>query len=117
MSVDYKHSNQRMSQLVIHNQVAYLAGQVAADHSADMRTQTEQVLAKIDALLEEAGSSKSQLLSATIWVKDMAEFAEMNAVWDAWVAGVQPPARACVQAAMAHPDFKVEVMVVAAVGV
>lgn len=114
MSIQRFDSNNRMSQVVIHNGTVYLAGQVAHDASAPMRGQTEQILAGIDTLLEQAGTDKSRLLSATIWVTDMAEFSEMNAAWDAWVAPGQPPVRACVQAALAKPEWKVEIMVVAA---
>lgn len=114
MSIKYLHSNQRMSQVTIHKDTVYLAGQVAADPSADMRGQTEQILANIDKLLAEAGSSKENIMSATIWVTDMAEFAEMNAVWDAWVVPGRPPVRACVESNLAGPAWKVEIMVIAA---
>lgn len=114
MTVKHIDANQRMSQVVIHNQTAYLAGQVPQDDKAPMRTQTEQVLAAIDALLVKAGTDKSHLLAATIWVTDMAEFGEMNAAWDAWVTPNRPPVRACVEAALANPEWKVEIMVTAA---
>lgn len=114
MTMKHIDANQRMSQIVTHNQTVYLAGQVAQDGKAPMRTQTEQVLAAIDALLAKAGTDKSQLLAATIWVSDMAEFSEMNAAWDAWVTPGRPPVRACVEAALASPEWKVEVMVTAA---
>lgn len=115
MSITFIDSNNRMSQAVVHNQTAYLAGQVAQDSSAAMRDQTDQVLANIDALLSRVGTDKSHLLSATIWVSDMAEFNEMNAAWDAWVAPGRPPVRACVQAPLAKPEWRVEIMVTAAV--
>ncbi len=114
MTIQYLHSNQRMSQVTVHNQTIYLAGQVANDASADMRGQTQQILDNIDALLAEAGSSKEHLLSATIWVTDMAEFADMNDAWDAWVAQGRPPVRACVESKLARPEWKVEIMVIAA---
>jgi len=114
MSIVYKGSNNRMSQVTIHKDTVYLAGQVAADASAGMRGQTEQILAGIDALLAEAGTAKDHLLSATIWVTDMGEFNEMNAAWDAWVAPGRPPVRACVEAKLARPEWLVEIMVVAA---
>lgn len=114
MSITYLHSNQRMSQVTIHKDTVYLAGQVASDTSAGMRGQTEQILANIDQLLAEAGTSRDHLLSATVWVTDMAEFAEMNAAWDAWVTPGRPPVRACVEAQLAGPQWKVEIMVVAA---
>lgn len=104
-----------MSQGVVAGGVVYLAGQVADDTSADVRGQTAQVLAKIDAVLARAGSSKSNLLSATIYLKDMADFAAMNQVWDAWVAADGKPARATVQAELATPDYLVEIQAVAAV--
>lgn len=114
MTIIYQGSNQRMSQATVHNGTVYLAGQVAADASAGMRGQTEQILAGIDALLAQAGTAKDHLLSATIWVTDLAEFDQMNAAWDAWVAPGRPPVRACVEAKLAKPEWKVEIMVVAA---
>lgn len=114
MTITYHSSNQRMSQITVHNGTVYLAGQVAADASADMRGQTEQILAGIDALLAQAGTAKDHLLSATIWVTDLAEFDQMNVAWDAWVTPGRPPVRACVEAKLAKPEWKVEIMVVAA---
>ena len=105
----------RMSQAVIHGDTVYLAGQIAPEpDEASVADQTRQVLARIDAMLAEAGTDKSRLLSATIWLTDMAAFAEMNAVWDAWVAPGCAPARATVEARLAAPRFLVEIMVVAA---
>ena len=115
MTVTYHDSNTRMSQATVHNGTVYLAGQVPDDTSADMRGQTEQVLAKIDRLLAAAGTSKEHVLSALVWVTDMAEFAEMNSVWDAWVVAGRPPARAATEAKLALPEFKVEIMVTAAI--
>jgi len=114
MGVTYHDSNARMSQIAIHNGSVYLAGQVPTDASADMRGQTEQVLARIDLLLEKAGTSKEHLISAQIWVTSMAEFDQMNAAWDAWVVPGRPPVRAAVEAKLAKPEWKVEIMVVAA---
>ncbi|WP_404364073.1 RidA family protein [Marinobacter sp.] len=114
MTDRYIDSNQRMSQAVVHGNTVYLAGQVAADASAGMRGQTEQILQGIDQMLARAGTDKSHLLSATIWVTDMAEFAEMNAAWDAWVVDGRPPVRACVESRLAKPEWKVEIMVIAA---
>ena len=104
----------RMSQAVVHGDTVYLAGQVADAPSADVAGQPEQIVAKIDARLAEAGSDKSKLLSATLWITDMAHFAEMNTVWDAWVSPGNTPARACVEAPLAAPPYKVEIMVIAA---
>ena len=104
----------RMSQAAAHGGLVFLAGQVADEPSADVRGQTEQVLRKIDRLLAEAGSDKTKILSATIWLADIATFDEMNAVWDPWVAKGNAPARACVEAKLARPQYKVEIGIVAA---
>jgi len=103
----------RMSAIVKHNGVAYLAGQVgdAGDSVAD---QTRTCLAKIEALLERAGSSPRHILQAIIWLADMDDFAEMNAVWDAWVPADHAPARACGGARLARPELRVEIIVTAA---
>ncbi|MFT5505352.1 MAG: enamine deaminase RidA (YjgF/YER057c/UK114 family) [Gammaproteobacteria bacterium] len=114
MTISRHNSNQRMSQMVIHGDTIYLAGQVANDPTANITVQTEQVLAKVDALLAEAGSDKSKVLSAQVWVSNIGHFAEMNVVWDAWVAEGNPPARACIEARLASPDLLVEVGIVAA---
>jgi enamine deaminase RidA (YjgF/YER057c/UK114 family) len=114
MSITRHHGNQRMSQLVIHGDTVYLAGQVAADASADITTQTQQVLQKIDDLLAEAGSDNSMILSAQIWLTSMGHFAQMNAVWDAWIPQGHAPARACIEARLASPDLLVEVGIIAA---
>ena len=108
-------SGPRMSQAVIHGDTVYLAGQVGAPGQS-VTAQTQAVLASVDALLAQAGSDKSKILSATIWLADMADFAEMNAVWDVWVDGKDAPARATGEAKLATPDYKVEVIVVAARG-
>jgi enamine deaminase RidA (YjgF/YER057c/UK114 family) len=104
----------RMSEACIFNGVVYLAGQVAGDPSADVVGQTQQVLASIDRLLAQAGSDKSRILSAQIFLADIADFAKMNSVWDTWVVPGATPARATVQAAMAAPAYKVEIKVIAA---
>ena len=114
MTVKRHHSGPRMSQIVVHNDTVYLAGIVGDDRSADIGTQTAQVLAKIDGYLAEVGTDKSKLLCAEIWISDMALFNEMNAVWDAWIDAANPPTRACGQVPLAHPDFKVEIIVRAA---
>jgi len=105
----------RMSEMAVHDGVAYLAGQVAADASLDIRGQTRQVLAAIDALLERAGSDKSKILRAQIFLADLADFSAMNAVWEAWVVAGHTPPRATVQAALAKPQWKIEIVVTAAV--
>lgn len=106
-------SNRRMSQAVIHGDTIYLAGQVG-EAGDDVATQTRTALAEIDALLERCGSDRTRLLSATIWLADMADFAAMNIVWDEWIDGNAPPARATGEAKLAAPGYKVEVIVVAA---
>lgn len=103
----------RMSQAVIHNGIVYLAGQVGQP-GASVTDQTREVLAQIDRLLAECGSDKTRILSAQVWMADMANFAEMNAVWDAWVPAGHAPARATGESALATPDYKVEIIVVAA---
>lgn len=105
----------RLSEMAVHNGVAYLAGQVAADGSQDITGQTRQVLAAIDALLERAGTDKSKVLMAQIFLADLADFPAMNAVWDAWVVPGRTPPRATVQAKLAKPEWKVEIVVTAAV--
>ena len=105
----------RLSQAVVHGNTAYLAGMVAEDPSADTKGQTEQILRKIDATLKAVGSDKSKLLSAQIFITDMRNFADMNAVWDAWVDKANTPARATVQANLANPKMLVEIMVQAAI--
>lgn len=114
MSIQHLDAGTRMSQATIHAGTVYTAGQVASDASADAAGQTRQILAAIDALLERAGTSREHLLSATIWVADMADFDAMNGAWDAWVNPGRPPVRACVEAKLAKPEWKVEIMVTAA---
>ena len=104
----------RMSEAVIHNGTVYLAGQVAADPSQDVAGQTRQVLAQIDALLKEAGSDKTKILSVKICLRDISTVAEMNSVWDQWVAQGHTPARATIEARLAAPQYLVEIIVVAA---
>jgi enamine deaminase RidA (YjgF/YER057c/UK114 family) len=113
MSITRHHTNQRMSQIVVHSDTVYLAGQVANDASADITVQTQQVLQKVDALLAEAGSDKSKILSAQIWIASMGHFAQMNEVWDAWVPSGHAPARACIEARLASPDLLVEIGIIA----
>ncbi len=102
----------RMSKIVKHNGVAYLCGQVGAGDN--VTEQTKDCLSRVDALLEQAGSSRERILQTIIWVSDMADFAEMNAVWDAWVPSGHAPARACGEAKLARPNLLVEVIVTAA---
>jgi enamine deaminase RidA (YjgF/YER057c/UK114 family) len=116
MTIDRHHAGKRMSALVINrvSGTAYVAGQVANEPTADITGQTEQVLAQIERLLSEAGSDKTKILSATIYLADINDFAAMNSVWDKWVVPGQTPARATVQAKLAAPEYRVEIQVVAA---
>ena len=104
----------RLSDAVVHGSTVYLAGQVASDPSADVRAQTRDILAQIDRLLGGLGSSKQRLLSATIYLADMADYAAMNEVWDAWVPAGDLPARATVQARLAKPEYRIEIQAIAA---
>jgi enamine deaminase RidA (YjgF/YER057c/UK114 family) len=104
-----------MSQAVVHGDTVYLAGQVALDAAGEsVREQTRNVLARIDALLAAAGTDKTRLLSATVWLADIRGYAEMNEIWDAWVAPGGTPARATVEARLAGPQYAVEIAVIAA---
>lgn len=114
MSIQRVHPGPRMSEMVIHNGTVYLAGQIAEDGSTEVEAQTRDILRQIDALLAEAGTDKSRLLSAIIYLADIATFAQMNAAWDAWVDPGNAPARATVEATLADPACRVEIMVVAA---
>ncbi|MFD3189895.1 RidA family protein [Sedimentitalea sp. HM32M-2] len=102
----------RMSKIVKHNGVAYLCGQVG--DGATVAEQTRDCLSRVDSLLTRAGSSRQDMLQAIVWLADMADFAEMNAVWDAWVPVGHAPARACGEAKLARADLKVEIIVTAA---
>ena len=105
----------RMSKAVVHGNTVYLAGLVADNPKGkSVSDQTKDIVRQIDVFLAKAGTDKAKLLSANIWITDMANFAEMNAVWDAWVSPGNTPARATVEAKLATPDYKVEIMVVAA---
>lgn len=115
MSIKRLHTNDRMSQVVIHGDTVYLAGQVAQKAPGEsVAKQTQAILDQIDELLAEAGTDKSKALSATIWITDMDTFAEMNEVWDAWATGGNAPCRACVESKLAAPQFTVEIGLVAA---
>lgn len=113
MTIERQQVGQRMSRIVKHNGTIYLCGQVCKDATKDITEQTVTMLDKVDELLLEAGSSREHMLSATIYLNTMADFAAMNAVWDAWVPQGHAPARACVEAAMARPELLVEISVVA----
>ena len=104
----------RMSGAVVHGDTVYLAGHVSKEPSGSVRGQTKAILERIDARLAEAGTDRSKLLSASIWLADIATFEEMNAVWDAWVDPENPPARATVEARLASPEYLVEIAVIAA---
>lgn len=106
-------TNARMSKIVIHNGVAYLCGQVGSGDT--VAEQTADCLSRIDALLTQAGSSRAHILQAVIWLRDMADFADMNTVWDAWVPEGHAPARACGEARLARDVLKVEIIITAAV--
>ena len=115
MTIQRFETGPRMSQVVVHGNTVYLAGVVASNAPGKSVTeQTQDVLKTIDGHLAKAGTDKSKLLSANIWITDMAKFAEMNAVWDAWVSPGNTPARATVEAKLAAPGYHVEIMVVAA---
>lgn len=104
----------RMSQAVIHGDTVYLAGQVG--EGATVADQARDALAQVDRLLALAGTDKSRILSCTVWLADIGDFAAMNAVWEAWIDPANPPARATGEARLATPDYKVEFIVVAARG-
>jgi enamine deaminase RidA (YjgF/YER057c/UK114 family) len=114
MSIQRFHVGKRLSEMVVHENTIYLAGQVADDAKADAASQVRQVLAQIDTLLAEAGSDKSKILSATIFLPSMADFPALNAGWEAWVPAGHCPARATVEAKLAAPDYKVEIQIIAA---
>jgi enamine deaminase RidA (YjgF/YER057c/UK114 family) len=114
MSIKRVNAGIRMSSAVVHGDTVYLAGLTADDTKADVKGQTKQILDKIDHFLKEAGTDKSKLLSANIWLTDIGTWGQMNEVWDAWVSPGNTPARATVEAKLASPDYVVEIMVVAA---
>ena len=115
MPIVRQQSSARLSQAVIHGDVIYLTGQVGAP-GEDVAAQTRAALAAVDALLLDAGSDKSRILQVTIWLANIADFEAMNAVWDAWVDQSAPPARATCEARMIRPDYKVEIIAIAARG-
>lgn len=113
MTIKRLHSGPRMSEAVIHNGTVYLAGQIEAPGES-IEVQTRGVLAAIDTLLAEAGTDRSRLLHATIWLADMGDFGAMNAIWDEWIGGENPPTRATGEVRLATPDYRIEVIVTAA---
>ncbi|MCF8467901.1 MAG: RidA family protein [Sneathiella sp.] len=113
MTIERIDPGTRMSQAVVHGNTVYLAGQVGAP-SESVTAQTLAICAKIDDLLARVGSGKSKMLQATIWLSDMAYFSEMNAVWDSWIDPKNPPTRACGESKLATPDYKVEIIIIAA---
>jgi enamine deaminase RidA (YjgF/YER057c/UK114 family) len=115
MSITRIDPGPRLSEAVVHGDRIHLSGMIPEDTSLDIAGQVSQALSEIDALLKRAGTEKSQLLTATIFLADIGDFAAMNAVWDAWVVPGQAPARATVQAQLNDPKMKVEIVVVAAI--
>ena len=116
MKIERQDTGPRMSRIVVHGDTVYLAGLTADDTSADVKGQTQQILAHIDAYLKKAGSDKSKLLTAQIWLRDIATFSQMNEAWEAWVDKKNPPARATVEARLAGDRILVEIMCTAAKG-
>ncbi|HUI99248.1 MAG TPA: RidA family protein [Usitatibacter sp.] len=114
MTIQRHNVGKRLSEIVVHNGTVYLAGEVPDDTAKDITGQTREVLAKIDRLLAQVGSDKTKIVSAQVFIADMGEFAGMNAAWDAWVAPGNAPARATIEAKLANPAYKVEIMCVAA---
>lgn len=115
MTIERQQTSERMSRIVKHNGIVYLCGQVPKDASKDITEQTVTMLDKVDELLLVAGSSREHMLTVTIFLKSMKDFAAMNAVWDAWVPKGHAPARTCVEGAMARNELLVEISVTAAV--
>lgn len=114
MTITRQETKTRMSRIVKHNGVIYLCGQVCKDASKGIEEQTSSMLEKVDELLEQAGSDKEHILSATIYIKEMSDFSQMNEVWDNWIPEGYAPARACVEASMARDVLLVEISVIAA---
>jgi enamine deaminase RidA (YjgF/YER057c/UK114 family) len=108
------HVGDRLSEMAVHNGTVYLAGQVPDDATQDIRGQTSQVLAMVDKLLTEAGTDRAHILMAQIYLADLADYAGMNDIWDDWVAPGDAPPRATVQARLARPEWKIEIVVTAA---
>jgi enamine deaminase RidA (YjgF/YER057c/UK114 family) len=115
MTIARLHTGRRMSQIVLHGSTIYLAGQVADQAKGKSVTeQTKEILATVERLLGEAGSDKTRILSATVYLADIATFAEMNAVWEGWIGAGHAPARATVEAKLAAPEYTVEIVCIAA---
>lgn len=114
MQIERLDMNHRRSRLVKYNDMCFLSGQFS-DSDGDINQQTRETLAKIDDLLARAGTDKSRLLTAQIWLKDMSDFKAMNEVWDAWIDPANPPTRCCGQVLMADPSMRIEIVVSAAV--
>jgi enamine deaminase RidA (YjgF/YER057c/UK114 family) len=113
MTIQRFDAGPRMSQAVIHNGTVYLAGQVAK--GATVKEQTTAILKQIDALLKQAGTDKTKILSANVWLTSIANYSEMNSVWDAWVSPGNTPARACVESKLAAPEYAVEISCICAI--
>lgn len=114
MTIQRLHVGPRLSQVAIHGDTVYTAGIVADDANVDVAGQTGQILDKIDRYLKEAGTDKTRILTATIWLASIKDFAEMNSVWDQWVPKGNTPARACIESKLAAPQYRVEIRVIAA---
>ena len=115
MTIQHFEKTERLSRVVVHANVAYFSGLTAADRNQDVVGQTQQIFARADALLEQIGSSRAQLLSATIWLRDITDFDLMNSAWMSWIDRDAPPARATVQAVLGLPDILVEIQFTAAI--
>ena len=114
MSITRYQPGKRMSMSVVHRKKDYLAGQVSTDYDGTIEKQTGEVLAAIDKLLAEAGTNKSKVLYCQVVLNNIGDFAAMNTVYDAWIDPANPPARACIEARLAHPSLKVEIIAIAA---
>lgn len=114
MEIKRYHSSKRMSKIVVHGDTVYLCGQVPKDESVGIALQTKSTLERVDELLAEVGSSREKILTATVYIKNMSDFKEMNEVWDEWIPEGFAPARACVEANMARETLLFEVSVIAA---
>lgn len=110
MSIRHYVTSARMSKVVVAGGFAFLSGLTAQDRTGGVKEQTSDILAQLDSYLKLAGTDKSKLVSVNIWISDISTFEEMNAEWEAWVDPDAPPARATVEAALNHPDIKVEIM-------